>query len=350
MVNNVLVIGNGFDIAHGLNTKYDDFIKWVRNFKGDYRVLAKQKGDDFCSRIYINGFLKYFLEYTKEVYGWVDLERLIKEIVSQFEKFFIRYTDYITVNDDILINTSSSIHSSVNDIQMMNCIGKFPIFGKIMHNFGDICYSLNSKYYTMTYGLNKREVVKLLRGQLEDLIQLLEIYLRGHFDEKKKELRNKEQIINIKPSYVISFNYTDTYKLYEIDEKDVYHVHGSLGLNNMVLGFDDNDPDNLEFIYFKKYFQRIQKLTGNYEIEKIVLFDEDFGEIHPMVHFYGHSMDNTDGDIIRELDKIAEGFVIYKYSQDDYEQKVINLIDIFGKDEATAMIQSGYVKFVDCEP
>ena len=66
------------------------------------------------------------------------------------------------------------------------------------------------------------------------------------------------------------------------------------------------------------------------------------------VHFYGHSMDNTDGDIIRKLKKLSDGFVIYKYNQEDFEQKVINLIDVFGKEEATKLIQNGFIKFEPC--
>lgn len=31
MEHNILVIGNGFDLAHGLNTGYDNFISFVRS-------------------------------------------------------------------------------------------------------------------------------------------------------------------------------------------------------------------------------------------------------------------------------------------------------------------------------
>ena len=30
---NILVIGNGFDLAHGLPTRYDDFLTFVEEFK-----------------------------------------------------------------------------------------------------------------------------------------------------------------------------------------------------------------------------------------------------------------------------------------------------------------------------
>lgn len=36
--NNILVIGNGFDLAHGLKTRYNDFIAYMRNKKYDGRL------------------------------------------------------------------------------------------------------------------------------------------------------------------------------------------------------------------------------------------------------------------------------------------------------------------------
>lgn len=152
------------------------------------------------------------------------------------------------------------------------------------------------------------------------------------------------QIKAINPLYVISFNYTDTYKVYGIKPEDVFHVHGSLYKDNMVLGFNDDEPENLDFVYFKKYFQRMQKLTGY--IDELKLY---YNGDAALIHFYGHSMDKTDGDIIQKLRSMANGFVIYKYNQEDYEQKVINLIDVFGKKDATNMIQTGWIKFVPCK-
>lgn len=117
------------------------------------------------------------------------------------------------------------------------------------------------------------------------------------------------------------------------------------------MGFNDEKEENLDFIYFKKYFQRIQKLTGYLKTDRLCSVNE-FGEtdyISTIVHFYGHSLDKTDEDIIKRLQKMSGGFVIYTYNQVDYEQKVINLIDIFGKESAMQMIESGFFRFVQCE-
>ncbi|MBE5852371.1 MAG: hypothetical protein E7299_05380 [Lachnospiraceae bacterium] len=188
----------------------------------------------------------------------------------------------------------------------------------------------------------------MLREQLDNLTRALQIYLQYILPKEPRELEPIGQIAEIAPKYIISFNYTDTYKVYGIEKESVLHIHGSLEDNNMVLGFQDDNPDDLDFVYFKKYFQRIQKLTGYIEQEK--MYENRMGVIScPIIHFYGHSMDKTDGEIIKKLKSMANKFVIYKYNQDDYEQKVVNLIEVFGKEEATKLIQERFIEFVPCE-
>lgn len=40
---NILVIGNGFDLAHGLPTKYADFLEWV---KAEYELYTNLKEEE----------------------------------------------------------------------------------------------------------------------------------------------------------------------------------------------------------------------------------------------------------------------------------------------------------------
>lgn len=350
MANNILVIGNGYDLAHGLRTSYNDFIEWVRQINGHYSSLVSYSDDDFCERLKENGFIGYFLNYTKEVSGWVDLERLIRKVTDYFELFFSNYTDFIDNERNITWDSNNADISDHWKIGAVNCLYMFPLFDQdySRENRSYYCKRLDKRYYTDVFGLNKREILKLLKCQLDDVIQLLRIYLKFAVDDGG-DIAKKAQISSINPKYVISFNYTDTYRIYSIKKEDVFHVHGSLIKNNMVLGFDDDDPDNLDFVYFKKYFQRIQKLTGYIDDSKIGAIYEAGYQYSPVVHFYGHSMDKTDGDIILKLRAMSSGFVIYTYNQDDYEQKVINLIDVFGKEQAMQLIQTEWIKFVPCE-
>lgn len=350
MENNVLVIGNGFDLAHGLNTRYEDFIQYIIDAEKGDSFIPRQEDREFIHKcIETNGFLNYFLNYTNKVPGWVDLEKLIREIIHYFEFFFANYIDFIDTRDDVSLDASSLDMSQSQMLRTINCLFEFePLFDRDDTKGFHYSLHMNPKYYTSEFGLNKREILKFLKAQLDEVIDLLQRYL-VYATEDLDKIDKIQQIADINPRYVISFNYTYTYKKYGIRDEDVFHVHGRLLKNNMVLGFNDEDPENLDFVYFKKYFQRIQKLTGYIDKEKMMDCTSDITP-YPIIHFYGHSMDKTDGDIIQKLRTKADGFVIYTYNQEDYEQKVINLIEVFGKDEATELIQTKFIEFVHCAP
>ena len=74
-------------MKHGLKTSYDDFIGWVKSMQCDYSNLVIDGDDGFEHRISRNGFIRYFLAYANSVPGWVDLEKIIKNISSGFQFF-----------------------------------------------------------------------------------------------------------------------------------------------------------------------------------------------------------------------------------------------------------------------
>ena len=39
---NILVIGNGFDLAHGLKTSYRDFFRFVKEYNEYYEAKSKR--------------------------------------------------------------------------------------------------------------------------------------------------------------------------------------------------------------------------------------------------------------------------------------------------------------------
>lgn len=351
MQNNVLVIGNGYDIAHGLETRYDDFIQYIKDAAEDDGFITDPEEREFISEcIRYNGFLKYFLVYTNEVPGWVDLERLLNAVVHNFELLFSNYSHFIDSRGSITWNVMETDTGKSNMMRIINCVYLFRrLFDRDDSRSSYYSMHLAPQYYSYEFGLNKREILKLLKQQLDEVIRLLQIYLNQEMDRKRGELRAIPQIAAIDPSYVISFNYTDTYKIYGIKPEDVFHVHGSLDKENMVLGFNDDNSENLDFIYFKKYFQRLQKLTGYMDPDKLGHKNSLGQYAYSNIHFYGHSMDRTDEDIIRKLRTMSAGFVIYTYNQEDYEQKVINLIHVFGKEDAMDMIEKKFIQFVSCE-
>lgn len=125
----------------------------------------------------------------------------------------------------------------------------------------------------------------------------------------------------------------------------------------MVLGIDEylvgeERMSNINFIEFKKYYQRIHKSTGcvykNWlEIMKNSV-DKEKQQEHN-VFIFGHSLAATDKDILKELitDSKIKTTIYYK-DKEQYGQQIANLVNVLGPDALISMVYGSNpkVKFV----
>lgn len=209
------------------------------------------------------------------------------------------------------------------------------------------------------YGKHAENIIKALLKDLNDLIRCLEIYI-GEIVELIDVEHRSIDIDRLNIDKVISFNYSNTYeRLYEKVDKQIEYdyIHGKVELsrkadeNNMVLGVDeylsyDLKDNNIEFIRFKKYFQRIYKnTTCNYKrwIEIIkknmeIINVDQYGIAEVAtdnnLYIFGHSIDVTDKDILRELILTPKlKTTIFYYDRDVKADYIANLVKIIGQDE-----------------
>lgn len=362
---NILVIGNGFDLAHELSTGYIDFLKWTVRQYYFFCCLKKQEaqitksiedislkipenveGTDISYRVdhqeeiwnCINN--NFWIEYFLPIYedrkkngkdGWIDFESEISKVIQ-------------SLDDDM--NLSISTHFSLEDkIQ------------RITNEF------LNQEYIDWFAKRTYKELRDLLLDDLNKLTRALEVYLTEYvqkIDIKVTSPDIKDIVKQINPdthtalpAKVISFNYTNTFeKLYDKGKSIEYdYIHGKADINNtiesnnMVLGIDeylsdDRKNKDIEFIAFKKFYQRIFKGTGcKYKewVEEIRkskgLFKNSNGEWHNL-YIFGHSLDVTDKDILRDLilnDNVHT--TIYYHNKDAMGQQIANLVKVIGQDE-----------------
>ena len=105
---------------------------------------------------------------------------------------------------------------------------------------------------------------------------------------------------------------------------------------DLVLGIDEyldeNERNtNTYFIQFKKFYQRILKGTGSIYTKWIKNAKEAPEDLK--IHFYGHSLDITDADIIKDLIDSASSVYIYYRSQDSLGKFISKLVRILGEKE-----------------
>ena len=366
---NILVIGNGFDLAHGLPTKYRDFLKFVEvirqvlNAKGkeidwkdihlEIKELIKINMENVRNNIFSqeqiwrelleeNFWIEYFLQcpmYQKE--NWIDFESEISNVIQSI--------DFDMKNNNLKLDDDASIVSNFY-------LEKF--FHKRLPaavlDFGED-----------TQVITFREMRDVLYQDLNKLTRAFEIYLCEYVG-KIQSVKISKEIKSLRIDHVLSFNYSHTYqKLYDKLKKIKYdYIHGesrfnsTLESNNMVLGIDEylnkkSKDKEIDFIAFKKYYQRIYKKTGseyknwvdeiaNSRYENEVALRERFPKQIPYKKFnskhklyiFGHSLDITDKDVLRDLilnDNVYT--TIYYLNKVVMGQQIANLVKVIGQDE-----------------
>lgn len=152
-----------------------------------------------------------------------------------------------------------------------------------------------------------------------------------------------QDIIDIKADKLLSFNYTNTYKrVYGKSKKyvvDCCYIHGRAGENNLILGYQkekthENDAHkNLLDVRFRKYYQRILKETGS-------AYKEWLKEYNVNIYFFGFSLSQADGDVVKEL-MLAHNvnkIIVFYYSDEMHAQLIENAVRILGEDKVIEFV------------
>lgn len=378
MAKDVLIIGNGFDLYHKLPTRYIDFLFLVKNWSDffddynrslrekiedleykkfnitldeygkltndslrDFAKYAKNFNSDKIQTLNVilskNAWIQYFIKSGYEKEGWIDFESEIEKVLMIIEHFF-------TIDID-------------------NCVGKMifdavnPITYDIINILINVTDSLtlNPNLYNKTdvekikYGNIKRKLIEELKIDLNKLIEALKIYME-EFVEKINTPYYSEQIKNLNDINLLTFNYTNPYSNIYKNVTTIHYVHGSLEDNNIVLGASGEDFENLDYVYFQKYFQRIQKKTGALYKKWIGKAKESYTDREIHVYIMGHSLGMTDKDILADFfynNKNVSDITIFYHNQLAYEQLVISLIAMFGKEFIIEQTGKEKIKFVE---
>ena len=326
-------------------------MKYFNNIYYDYSNLDLY--NEIFSLIHDNVWIDYFFNnpmYQKE--NWIDFESEISLMIQ-------------SVDSDMLDN------NLILEDKIKNLTNVF----------------LNKRFADWFAEKTYKELKNVLLYDLHRLIRSLEIYLCDYV-EKIDIQKKSPDIKKLEIDHVLSFNYTDTYeKVYGNGKEIEYdYIHGkadifhTLETNNMVLGIDEYLPEDrrnkdMDFIAFKKYYQRIYKQTGckykewtdgiynnymNYinnqkklseqsingvctikrfrfsdmkSGEQVIVSNPSKYEKHNL-YIFGHSLDVTDKDILRDLvlnDNVYT--TIFYHNKDVMGQQIANLVKVIGQDE-----------------
>lgn len=382
-MNRIILIGNGFDLAHGLKTSYSDFITYIWERKIDYIIESQSFNDpdndvEFIEPTYNHGFFRYdklrglrynqFKEYIRNPYGikikfnnkflehitesccfnnWVDVEKeyyeLLKELIKPTE---IEEIDQLNLSFEkiksYLIEYLLSIENNENIIENLNL--------KIYEDFKIRDFS---ELFLKQYIDEKIEILdkfseeSLLKPEEDKLI--LE-YMRKCqwplnnrvFIELIESGKADFFVSDLKPEHLLflNFNYTSTSKIYyekntsKVNTKEI-HIHGDIHVKNqpIIFGFGDELDENytlIENLDDNRFLENI-KSTGYHETNNYKLLLEFINSSPFQIFIFGHSCGLSDRTLLNTIFEhkncisIKPFYYVNEKGEDNYSDIVRNI-------------------------
>lgn len=218
--------------SENLRKEYEDKIRQAIRDNSDNLILFITKYTLKFGNIWLSYFTKVTDNRDRRLgNGWIDFEEEIGRVVRTIENSLLNRAKA----EDMYI--SESLTDVIGDVLSNDVELKERLLPIIKFDF-------------LVFSLWMEEALKVEDGQL---------------NSREKIKMIEEEAPNIEG--VISYNYTHTPKLYNLDDK-VQFIHGELGRHNLVLGTsetleDESADEFVECAYFKKKYQLIRYRLGN---------------------------------------------------------------------------------------
>jgi Bacteriophage abortive infection AbiH len=285
-MSNIVIIGNGFDLAHGLKTSYTDFLDWfvdeINEGKTEgisvlsgYTLTKPKQPISYQTRNPCTNDLLYSIIRETQLLGWADIERIyfnflvsgnVKKVNEEFEVIKRHLEIYLTTQVE---NTTSS---QLNGYKIL-----FDNFSK--RDFGSTLF--------------------------------------------------------------VNFNYTNTLSKYiNPNGNNHIHIHGELNsqINPIIFGYAPNDQQWKELSKRKdnEYFRNVK--VANYKRNSNEQILNDFLEENKIIflHVLGHSCGYSDEYILSLMCEHPNVKFILIPTYNGYEgqyQAMMNLTFITGENQ-----------------
>ncbi|HNW71958.1 MAG TPA: AbiH family protein [Bacteroidales bacterium] len=340
--NKLFIIGNGFDLAHDLKTRYEDFLFWYLK-----KVSKREKIND----------------------GIIENDTKLNWEIESISDFFSR------------IKYSKDVYNS-NKI-----IFSYPFFEKITKNYlNQKWVDIEQEYFKYLINLYRQsesrgekyllDEVKKLNDQFSKITTELENYLnsfkedivlenelRDHFIDIFK-LSNSKKIEN--NSIILNFNYTNTISLYlptfhigNIKYNPlVINIHGDLYNNeNIIFGYgDEDDPlyEKLERLNENELLKHF-KSFGYFKNEKYQTLNNFIESSNYDVYIMGHSCGISDRVLLSTIfshpncNKIQIFYHQKSETENDFFEKTQQISRHFKAGMKNEM-RKKIVPFSECKP
>lgn len=284
------IIGNGFDIHTGLDTRYTDFQLWLEN---NYPFIYENMQ----------------AVYDINAKWWNDFEVQLGKL--DINKFISKFTPPTKPIDEIIEKAKQKRESEDR--------------------------------YNLTPNLHfDSNCAKRLSG----LLDVLQYCFEKWVDHCQRSINDPKYIhIEKEDSFFINFNYTDVLEiLYKIPEERVFHIHGRsskherliYGHNTSLLGNSKNHEEEQVSFELSNYEKNPYEHINKHQKLKEIIKDVEY------VHIYGFSFSAVDEDYMDWFFKNVSATSQWEVSWFSIEDK--NRIDKFILDHRSLKNRLKYIE------
>ncbi|MBO5801404.1 MAG: hypothetical protein J6R16_03935 [Alistipes sp.] len=300
-INRIVLIGNGFDLAHGLPTSYQDFIRdywssighkiseqgsrkivlkdellhiqyneiWSYPYKKEDKIQSYKEFKDYIDSTLganlenLSTFLSIINEAV-DTYGWVDIENLyyttLKDIIFGKRGYYsveelnkdlniikLKLQDYLTkVSNNCVLDRLPRIHNAIySPLRFRDCsVNSEEIFAQFIQSRRYENKDITSRRLTRYYYDAECEMLSIKSNKSPTGTKSINAIFNDQDIPFPYMLPSDIVFLN--------FNYTNTSDIYlaHNSEIDTIHIHGELNneYNPIVFGYGDEMDDDFKKI------------------------------------------------------------------------------------------------------
>lgn len=288
-MNRLILIGNGFDLAHNMKTSYKDFILDYLSSSFEKANRMGQYKDDLML-VTKNSYFRNHLTNLKNSFNEWDIKEFSRHIGGDFSMS-------ISAGNSVYRDKKPEYEYSVR------CYSNF--LQKLIKQYKEYNWvDVENEYYQLLCDLSTK------KDGLKEIEQL------------NKEFQNIRDLLH---------NYLDKVEQDYVNENSLYFRKDILTKQLTDNLYNDNSkPENILFLNFnytitiKYYFTEIQKIIPNSSI--INIHGELKNKDNPIIFGYGDEDDETNFNLIEKYDECLKYVKTYWYLRTNNYQKLMDFV------------------------
>jgi len=375
-MNRIILIGNGFDLAHGLRTSYTHFIDNYWKRKSD--LISKKNSHEYEDNdIWIRitegkSFLEEWGFSSEKIQTYSDFKKHMYHVHDLMKRGMVNAWNYFTYYNKFLekITDKSDLDNWV-DIEEEY----YTMLKECFDNKGNI-YHLNQDFDRIKKAL-ETYLIEDVNDKLEDFsidFPCRDIVEKIYSDFKKDDFAEcaKDIDLGLSPNSILflNFNYTSTIHFYS--ENDIInrflnnkpqpkvesiYIHGKLGAKNnpIIFGYGD------EMDYYYRHIKNLNNKSYYENMKNFKYLETDnnkklqtyLNSDYYQVFIFGHSCGNSDRTLLSSLFRhdncvsIKPFYYINKWGEDNFSDLTRNISQHFTDDK---VMRDKVVNKTYCEP